>query len=64
MDVIIFLKMNLSTKEQLQTKMQKLVLFVKKNFKLIFLKIKNTLNFKIIVFIHGNIEVLYITYVI
>ena len=44
--------------------MQNLVLFVKKNLKINILKLKDTLKFKIIGIIQGNIEVLHITYVV
>ena len=45
-------------------KMQKLVSFVKENLKINILKLKDTLKFKIIGIIQGNIEVLHITYVV
>ena len=45
-------------------KMQKSVMFVKKNLKIIKWKIKNIVKLEVIVIIQGNIEVLYIAYVI
>ena len=45
-------------------KMQKSVMFLKKNFKRIIRKIKNIIKLEIIVLIQGNIEVLRMAYVI
>ena len=45
-------------------KMEKSVIFVKKNFKINILKVNNIVKLEIIVIIQGNIEVLRIAYVI
>ena len=45
-------------------KMQKPVIFVKKNLKINFRKIRNIIKLEIIVIMQGNIEVLRIAYVI
>ena len=56
-------KMKLLTKKQ-KLKMQKSVIFVKKNLKINIWKIKNIVKLEIIVIIEENIEKLHIAYVI